>query len=394
MSSVLLLDTNVASAPIYHFLVAAGFQVFVAGLNPRDYLAKTAKHYIPLDYSDLHATRECIASLKIDALVPGCNDVSYQVCAELGRGLHNTGLDSPDVADTINNKEKFRAFAQRIGLPVPQLVTPEQAMDAASCAWPLIVKPVDAFSGRGMSIIQQGMQHTLPVAMAHAKSFSRSKTCLLEHYVSGQLYSHSAFIVNREIKQDFVVEEHGTANPFVVDTSRVVFDFPEALLGRIRGCIEHMAQELQLVDGLVHTQFILQQDVFWLIEITRRCPGDLYSYLIESSTGFDYSAAYTRGFLNLKNKFVTAALRAPAFVMRHTISLPIEGTLECLRFKRALCIDKLVPLALAGDTIAASPLGRIGLLFAKAESNEELNQLFETTLRRDLYFMPYHAEHV
>ena len=393
MSSVLLLDTNVASAPIYHFLVAAGFQVFVAGLNPRDYLAKTAKHYIPLDYSDLHATRDCIASLKIDALVPGCNDVSYQVCAELGRGLHNTGLDSPDVADTINNKEKFRAFAQRVGLPVPQLVTPEQAMDAASCAWPLIVKPVDAFSGRGMSIIQQGMQHTLPVAMAHAKSFSRSKTCLLEHYVSGQLYSHSAFIVNREIKQDFVVEEHGSANPFVVDTSRVVFDFHATTLARIRACIGQMAQELQLVDGLVHTQFILQNDVFWLIEITRRCPGDLYSYLIERTTGFAYSAAYARPFVGLRNEF-HLPLSEPAHVMRHTITLPAEGTLESLRFNQPLWIDKLWPLALAGDTIAASPFGRIGLLFAKAQSKQELAQLFETTLKRGLYTTQSHAEPV
>jgi len=41
MDRVLLLDTNVASAPIHRYLTEAGFEVHVAGRNPVDFLAKS-----------------------------------------------------------------------------------------------------------------------------------------------------------------------------------------------------------------------------------------------------------------------------------------------------------------------------------------------------------------
>ena len=69
-----------------------------------------------------------------------------------------------------------------------------------------------------------------------------------------------------------IVEEHGTANPFVVDTSRVSYDFPSATLEGIRNDIMPLAGELRLQDGLIHTQFIKAGNQCWLIEVTRRCP--------------------------------------------------------------------------------------------------------------------------
>ncbi len=380
MHKVLLVDTNVSSSPIYNYLIEAGNEVFVVGGNPNDFLAKSAKNYINMDYSNVDKTRELIEKLNIEYIVPGCNDRSYQVCAELNSHGKFYGIDSLEATETINNKEKFREFATQIGLPVP-LVFP---VDAVGQVWPIIVKPVVAFSGRGITIVHESERHQLQSAIHYAEEFSRSKTCIIEEYVEGQLYSHTAFISGSTIVVDFIVEEYGTANPFVVDTSRVIYDFPIEMLGRIRDGIALMAEKLNLVDGLVHTQFIKNKEKYWLIEVARRCPGDLYSQLIELSTGFNYAETYARPFIKQRFSFEKNILKQ-SWIMRHTISQPTESIFESIQFRLPIHIEKLVPISLAGDKIKASPFGRIGILFTRSDIKTEFDNLYDETLKRNLY---------
>jgi len=380
MQKVLLVDTNFSSAPIYNYLVQSGFEVLVVGGNPNDFLAKSVKNYINLDYSNVNLTREIIEKMNIDYIVPGCNDLSYKVCAELNSSGLYCGLDTLETTEIINNKLAFRTFATQIDLPVPRIITSE----STGKIWPLIVKPVDAYSGRGMKIVKKTEKHELKAAINRAKEFSRSKTVVLEEYIKGQLYSHSAFIVDSKIIADFIVEEYSKANPFVVDTSRVVYDFPKKMLSRIRDSITLLAQKLRLVDGLIHTQFIKKGESFWLIEITRRCPGDLYSQLIELSTGYKYAQTYARPFVKHKISMRKNKIKK-SWIMRHTLSQSVGGVLGSIQFKIPVLIEKMVPISLAGDIVKASPFGRIALIFLRSNSEKELLEIYQKTLDRRLY---------
>jgi predicted ATP-grasp superfamily ATP-dependent carboligase len=309
------------------------------------------------------------------------------VCAQLNSRGQFYGLDSIETSETINNKQKFREFSNKIGLPVPQIISKENIDEE----WPVIVKPVDAFSGRGVTVIHKAKSNLLKVAINCAKEFSQLNSYIVEEYVEGQLFSHTAFIAGQLIVADFVVEEHGTANPFVVDTSRVDYEFPEEMLARIRAGIEMMAQSLSLVDGLIHTQFIKNGDDYWLIEITRRCPGDLYSQLIELSTSYSYVENYVRPFLNQKI-LVDNYTKKKSWIMRHTISQSTEGFFGSVQFNMSLLVEKMVPLCVAGDYLKASPFGRVGILFAKVDAKDKLDELFNITLGRNLYVINHQKD--
>lgn len=380
MEKVLLVDTNYSASPIYDYLIESGFDVFVCGSKTEDFLAKTTKNYINIDYSNIDEMRVLVENLGVSYIVPGCNDQSYKVSSELKIDGKFSGIDNPESVDTINNKKKFRALALKVGLPVPDVFI---NFDEIS-EWPVIVKPVDAFSGRGMTVVHESNKESLPTAIEYAKQYSGSKTCIVEQFLDGQLYSHSAFIVNGKVEIDFIVKEYGTANPFVVDTSYVVHDFSSNVLCAIREKICLLVQELKLVDGLIHTQFILKEDTFYFIEITRRCPGDMYSRLIESSTNFQYTQAYTQGFLGqtISTKKFKYTM---SHVLRHTVSISEESFFNSLKFNFLLKIEQLVFLSLAGDRVKASPFSRIALLFVRAESKEELIFFLENTLSRSLY---------
>lgn len=379
MSNVLLVDTNFSSGPIYQFLLAAGHAVTVIGGNPGDALAKSVKDYINLDYSNIEKTKQLIADRNIDYLVPGCNDRSYLVCAEINSDGRFPGIDSLATAEIINSKDKFRAFAAECGLPTPKVLAEKEI----GARWPVIVKPVDSFSGRGVTVVNEGNSGDLAKALISARKASRTGMCIIEDYVEGQLYSHSAFLKGGEIVDDYIVEEHGTVNPFVVDTSRVIYDFIEPTLSSIRKNIRFLANRLNLTDGLIHTQFISNGDDYWLIEITRRCPGDLYSQLIELSTGYPYAENYARPFIGMP--FNNQERKIKHCVMRHTLTQSINYTLGSISFNFPLKIIKWVPLGLTGDRLPPSPYGRIGIFFVEESTERALTNTFSKTLKRQLY---------
>ena len=51
-------------------------------------------------------------------------------------------------------------------------------------------------------------------------------------------------------------KRNSTANSFVVDTSRVIFNPPSEMQQQIIDAVEKLAQYLNLKDGLIHSQFI------------------------------------------------------------------------------------------------------------------------------------------
>ena len=378
---ILLLDTNVSSFPIYNFLVEKGYDVYVIGMNPNDCLAKHTKNYINGNYSDILFLDSLIKLHNFDLVVPGCNDVSYLSATKVS-GIQKLGLDSTEVTEIINNKSKFREFANKNGIYSPRTFRKEEAYNFGGL---LMIKPVDAYSGRGNLLLGNPDQKMVDDAIDNALKFSQSKNYVIEEYVMGQLYSHTAFVSDKKIFKDFIVIEDGSACKFTVDTSHVVYDFPDKDLTKIRNQIEKMAAILDLEDGLIHTQFIKTEDSFKIIEVTRRCPGDLYSLLIEKSTGFKYAEAYVRPFIGMGFEGLDTN-STPSYILRHTISPRGEDTpFIGLSFNQSMNVDLFVPLAKTGEEIKHSPFGRMGILFTRHNTFENMVKRHEECLKRKLY---------
>ena len=60
-----------------------------------------------------------------------------------------------------------------------------------------------------------------------------------------------------------------------------------------------------LVDGLFHIQCILKSDEIYIIECTRRLPGDYYHYFASLSSGENYLHYYINSFIPILQKIIT-----------------------------------------------------------------------------------------
>ena len=379
MKRTLLVDTNRAAVPIYRALCEMGHEVWVVGGKPTETLAKLAPNYVQLDYSDAGRLAALVEEKDFDYLVPGCTDLSYQVCSEINNGRF-PGIDTPANTSAINTKSEFRKIAADLELAIPRVLSLEQDSEVES----VIVKPVDSFSGRGMTVLHAPVPGKLNEAFEIACKASKTGSAIIEEFVKGQLFSHSAFLWNGAVVADFIVQEDCTTNPFTVDTSRLTWSFPTEMLESLRASVRSLASSLHLTNGLVHTQFIVCGDRYWIIEITRRCPGDLYSLLIEFSTGYPYAASYVAPFVGkVPSPRELGAVQER--ITRHTVTLKDGASLWGYRFNLPIDIRLFVPLATSGDFIGASPYGRAGIFFFRSPSEANQESLYRKLLDGELY---------
>lgn len=375
--TVLLLDTAFAALPIYEYLVSTGCKVWVMGNRPLDVLAvKAGNLWIDADYSDPYAVQEWLTKLDIQYVVPGCTDLSIDTCVRL-RG-DTSFFDSIEVNEILANKALFRNLCKRLKLPSPQTFKINEFPRAGQ----YIAKPVDAFSGKGISTFDGNNLKDAEEAYKFALSHSRSDKVIIENLIIGQLYSYSAFVENHSVTAAFVVKEGSSYDPYAVDTSYVVSNPSEMVTQILRDSIELICSDLKLSDGLVHVQYILGDDGPILIELCRRCPGDLYSLLIFHSTGFDYGAKYASYFLDTSLECNVSEFK---FILRHTLNLPESEVLQGITFEHKQKLLGIYPLQTLGYTKEPTRLPRVALLFFEYNDHTELLDGYKEILDKKLY---------
>lgn len=368
----LMLDAGFASLPLQHAVKASGFRTLVCSGKAGDAGMKYADASRLQNYADTDAVLAIAREEKIAALLPGVTDVSYLSGCRVAHSLGLPGFDTPDVSDTIFLKDKFRAWALSKGLPVPQAAW--TADQARQLTLPLLVKPVDAYSGNGITKVTDWAM--LDTAIETARSASPGKQYVVENFCEGALYSHSAFIRNGEIVCEFFVDEYCTVYPWQVNSSSLSQNLSVGMRDSVSECMQSIVSDLRLVDGLLHTQFIASEGQFWLIELTRRCPGDLYSRLIELSTGVNYAGWFVAPFLG---KTTPTAPRRPAqtrTIARHTVSVDRAMRFTGFAF-RSLPADliEVIPLTSPGTLVGPAPGDRAGLIFAEFRDEATLRQM-------------------
>lgn len=355
---VLLCDAAFSAMPLLTALKARGLHVAVCGGRAGDPGHALADASFPIDYSDTAALLALTRSQGFDYLVPGCTDVSYLACASVARSLRLPGFDSAEATHLIHHKGAFRQHADSCAYPVPRAVT--TLSQAAQLELPLLVKPVDSFSGKG--IVKVDLAEQLPAAAEQARRHSPSGEIVFEQFVSGQLYSHSAFLYQGEILADFFVAEYCTVFPYQVNSSCIATDLAPQARQSMRTWLQTFARAARLCDGLVHTQFIAADQRVWLIEVARRCPGDLYSLLIRQSTGVDYAALYVAGFCD-GYAHAKAPLARQIPVSRHTVSTAEDGIFVAAKLALPAVSVGYVPLKKTGELMRAAPFDRAGIYF-------------------------------
>ena len=105
-------------------------------------------------------------------------------------------------------------------------------------------------------------------------------------------------MINKKNKKFVFVDEFCIENPFVVDFSNSPSLISKHLKIKVKKNLIKLSKIFRLKSGILHVQFIIKKNKIYIIEATRRCPGDYFGLLIKKSYNFDYYLFYSKSFLS------------------------------------------------------------------------------------------------
>lgn len=288
---MLLLGGGHAEIPLIQAAQSLGWYVITTG-NAREGLGHPyADKNVFADFSDKDAMLELAKSEGVTAVCSGCNDFALlstvYVCEKLGLPGHDSYATSLE----IHHKDKYRALATRLGIPTPRALVVRNAAEfeaaIAQLTFPIIVKPVDLTGGKG--IHRAANADEARFAYKDACSRTRQDHIVVEEFVQGSNHGFSAMLVKGKVAFAFSDNEQYYINKYMVSGANSPSTSSDKTLAMLREYSERIAQELHLVDGILHIQYIEQADgTPVIIEICRRPPGDLYIKFVKYATGIDY----------------------------------------------------------------------------------------------------------
>ncbi|SMO74896.1 cyanophycin synthetase [Ruegeria faecimaris] len=126
---------------------------------------------------------------------------------QFGHGKYQKRIQATITSETKHisveiscDKEDTHNLLNDLGLPVPQQRMVYSAREAAKAAgrigFPVVVKPLDANHGRGVSI-NLNSESEVEAGFAEAKEHSRSRAILVESFITG--FDHRMLVVNNKL---------------------------------------------------------------------------------------------------------------------------------------------------------------------------------------------------
>ncbi|MGA7179639.1 MAG: ATP-grasp domain-containing protein [Thiobacillaceae bacterium] len=283
--------------PTVRLAKALGYRVLVSDMYPDRPAYALADFHVVADITDREATLEIARRHRIDGILCDTTDVGVPTAAFVAEQL---GLPGMGFATAINctNKGRMRQLAERAGLVVPpyRLITSALELDEAAAAvgYPLVAKPVDNQSGRGVSRVAD--YNSLAAGFALAKRFSCSGDVLIEACVEGVEIIVDGFVVGGNPQILGLAYKTPYADNATV-SSRI--NYPggprQSNHAHIRATARKALAALGLRDGVFHAEYILRGEDIVPIDVAARGGGCMiYTHVIPHVSGVDVNRAMIR----------------------------------------------------------------------------------------------------
>ncbi|NOX75546.1 MAG: carbamoyl-phosphate synthase large subunit [Gammaproteobacteria bacterium] len=253
-----------------------GYETIMVNCNPEtvstDYDTSDRLYFEPLTLEDV---LELVALEKPKGVI-----VQYggQTPLKLARALEAAGTPiigtTPDCIDLAEDRERFQALVQKLGLKQPPNHTardPEQAVSlAADIGYPLVVRPSYVLGGRAMEIVYNETE--LRRYMREAVKVSNDSPVLLDRFLDDAIeVDVDAVCDGKQVLVGGIMQHIEQAGVHSGDSacSLPPYSLSADVQKRLREQSRLLARELGVV-GLMNAQFAIQGDTIYVIEVNPR----------------------------------------------------------------------------------------------------------------------------
>lgn len=370
MKKILVLGGSHSDQPLIESALSQGLRVYTTGNDPIHPGHRISHGYIQGDYSRPDVILDMAKRLEVDFILPGANDFAMTTAALVAEKMNLPGYDSYSVVRLLHHKDEFRSFANSISMPICryEIVSAEKSgRHGVNLRYPLLVKPVDLTGGKGITKINEFGE--LAVGIEMALEWSRCRNVVLEEWFDGDLHSYSVIVIDGKIFFEYFDSEFCVYQEYLVSTSLSICNVSSEIKKEIKHHTSKMIKELDLVDGVLHCQFLATKNEFRILEYTRRMSGDLYSRVVQRVRGIRHADVFV---LSATGRRLLPVL-CPAqpthpFVSRHCVTSEQTGNFAGLLIDPKILgnvesVTFIVPFGTSLKDDGRSKVGVITLIF-------------------------------
>ena len=279
-----------------------GIKTVLADYNESPVAKPFADKFYQISTLDIDAITKLAVDEKVDFLITVCTDQALQTVAKVSETLNlPTYIDYQTSLNVTNKMYMKKVFADN-GIPTSKHVIMDKFEQSkiSEMTFPLIVKPVDCNSSKGVKKVETSEE--LEVAFNTALKLSRTNTALVEEFVDGEELSVDVYIENGEaqILSVSALDKIEDKDKFVIFRGRYSYEKYKAVHDLVKGIAQKIADAFNLKNSPMLIQMITDGKRASVLEFSARTGGGVKFLLVKNASGFDVISAVVD--LTLGNK--------------------------------------------------------------------------------------------
>ena len=266
-----------------------GIYTILADNNEKAIARPFADQFVKVNILDSEAVKKIAVEEKVDFLIAVCADQVLLTVAQVSEELGLPCYIDYDTACKVSDKGYMKDIFREYGIPSSRhAFMSEIDMDEISkMNYPLVVKPVDAYSSKGVRKVTD--EDELKRFFAEAADISRSGVVIVEEYVEGA-----------ELTVDFQITDGKAVLLSASNTEKVDYKdrflafrtrYPAAVsdetIERIRVIGQKIADAFKLKNSPMLIQLLTDDKKESVLEFSARTGGGAKYLLLCRASGFD-----------------------------------------------------------------------------------------------------------
>jgi phosphoribosylamine-glycine ligase len=337
--------------------------------------------FSPIDLKDKESTLEFALKNNVDAIYTSA-DIGVKTAAYVADKM-NLKYHSLELALNATNKRSMRQKAESIGLNIPSYFSTDNFEEAKKKAkefgYPIIIKPVDNFSSRGVSVLNN--EEELNNAFKESLNASYEGKILIEEFMQGTESSVESLVKDGKAYIMSFCDKIKSELPYRYDLQlNYPGDFSKEQVQNIYKFIDDLVKGFEIQNGIIHVEIMVKDASVKLIEFAiRGCGSEVITHLMPSMLEFDVLKYLILDSLDVKQEihFETKKFGVLRFIMLAPGKInKVEGKDKVKSIEGVLDFD--IELS-KGDEITEIKDGRSrpGYLLAVGDDKLEIDRIID-----------------
>lgn len=388
MKKAIVLGGTLPHVTLINKVKERGYEVLLVDYLDKPYAKPFADRHIQASTLDVDAVTEIAKNEKVDLVISTCIDQANATACYVSEKL---GLPHPYSYETslaVTDKLKMKDIMIKNNIPTSQFMRIKSADQPGleRLKFPLIVKPVDCNSSKGVRKIEN-REDCLAEAIETAVNLSRTKEAIIEEFVTGTEIGIDTFVI-KGVAHVLMIKERRKVlknNGGVQQILGCTWPIPgyEEILPEAEHIANLIAKAFNLQNCALMIQAIVSDNSISVIEFGARIGGGESFRIIKQSTGFDYVEASISSFLG---EDIPLNYHAPVGYFADNFIYAKKCVFDKLYCPEVLLHDgtitflnELKPSGVDIDEQITSS-NRVGVAVVKAETSEELYKKIELAI--------------